>query len=104
MFGDSDGVGRRGLPVVLDRLRSFEQTMHSRSKNARRRDRKPDYNLIENEIFVTFATAERIPRGPRLPFFPPPGRAPVEAMTFETTLIRLRKIRGIGIAAMATKP
>jgi hypothetical protein len=100
MFVDSDGWSGEGefTQVVLDRLRNVEQIAALKVENAPATRSEADYNFIANEIFVTFATAEREETVTRLLFFPGTKRVPVKAMTFEALIRLLEESEGIGPA------
>ena len=86
---------------VLERLRTIDEVAAMKIENAPATRSDADYNLIANEIFVTFRTAERLERTTRLGIFPGTKRVTDKAMTFAGLVRVLEESEGIGPADYA---
>ncbi|RPI48320.1 MAG: hypothetical protein EHM55_25755, partial [Acidobacteria bacterium] len=87
---DSDGWSGEGAFTqnVLERLRTIDQVAAMKVEDAPATRSEADYNFIANEIFVTFAMAERREPVKRLGLIPGTKRTMAKTMTF-ADLVRL---------------
>src|ERR1700730_3880586 len=69
--------------VVIDRLKAMGQVAGLRVEDAPASRSEADYNFVSNEIFVTFALAERREPTRRLGIFPGTKRVVEKMMTLE---------------------
>jgi hypothetical protein len=87
--------------TVIDRLKTVEQVARVKVEDAPASRSEADYNFISNEIFVTFAQAERRESTKRLGIFPGTKRAAVKAMALAGLQAMLEATEGIGSADYA---
>lgn len=95
---DSEGWSGEGAftLTVVELLRTLEQISALKVENAPATRSEADYNFIANEIFVTFATAERHEPIKRLGIFPGTRRVAEKVMTFDALAKLLEGTEGIG--------
>jgi hypothetical protein len=95
---DSDGWSGEGAFTqnVLERLRAIEQVAAMKIEDAPSTRSDADYNLIANEIFVTFATSERREPTKHFGIIPGTRRVTEKAMSFERLAKMLEESEGIG--------
>jgi hypothetical protein len=100
---DSGGWSGEGAFTqnVLERLRTIGEVAAMKIEDAPSTRSDADYNFIANEIFVTFATAERRERTRLLGLIPGTKRVTEKAMSFETLAKVLEASEGIGPADYA---
>jgi hypothetical protein len=87
--------------VVIDRLKAMGQVAALRVEDAPASRSEADYNFVSNEIFVTFALAERREPTRRLGIFPSTKRVVEKMMTLEALRAILEGSEGIGQADYA---
>jgi len=87
--------------VVIDRLKAIDQVAALRVEDAPASRSEADYNFVSNEIFVTFALAERREPTRRLGIFPGSRRVLEKVMTLEALRAILEGSEGIGQADYA---
>ena len=97
---DSAGWSGEGAftQSVLEFLRSVEQIAAMKVEDAPATRSEADYNFIANEIFITFATAERREPIRRFGIFPGSRSVTEKLMTFEALTRVLEGSEGIGPA------
>ena len=97
---DSGGWSGEGAftQIVVDRLRAIEQIAAMKVEDAPATRSEADYNFIANEIFITFALAERHEPFKRFGFLPGTRRVSEKVMTFEALAEALERSDGIGPA------
>jgi hypothetical protein len=95
---DSGGWSGEGAFTqnVLERLRTIDEVAAMKIEDAPSTRSDADYNFIANEIFVTFATAERRERTRLLGLIPGSKRVTEKAMSFEMLAKVLESSEGIG--------
>jgi len=100
---DSDGWSGEGAFTqnVLERLRTIDQVAAMKVEDAPATRSEADYNFIANEIFVTFAMAERREPVKRLGLIPGTKRTMAKTMTFADLVRLLEESEGIGPADYA---
>jgi hypothetical protein len=86
---------------VFELLRTIDRIAAIKVEDAPATRSEADYNFIANEIFVTFATAERTEAIRRLGILPGTKRVKEKAMTFEELGKMLEGAEGIGPADYA---
>ena len=87
--------------VVIDRLKAMGQVAALRVEDAPASRSEADYNFVSNEIFVTFALAERREPTRRLGIFPGTKRVVEKMMTLDALRAILEGSEGIGQADYA---
>jgi hypothetical protein len=87
--------------TVIDRLKTVEQVAGLKVEDAPASRSEADYNFISNEIFVTFARAERQESIKRLGIFPGTRRVAEKAMALAGLQAMLEATEGIGPADYA---
>jgi hypothetical protein len=87
--------------VVIDRLKAMGQIAALRVEDAPASRSEADYNFVSNEIFVTFALAERREPTRRLGIFPGTKRVVEKMMTLEALGAILEGSEDIGQADYA---
>ena len=103
MHVDSAGWSGDGAftQVVLDLLQTVEQIAAIKVEDAPATRSEADYNFIANEVFVTFAIAQRKQPIKRLGIIPGTVLVTEKAMTFEALVKRLEDTEGVGPADYA---
>jgi len=103
MLVDSEGWSGEGAftQVVVDRLRTIETVAGVKVEDAPATRSEADYNFIANEIFVTFATEERLEPFKVLGVFTRRRRVSSRAMTFDELVKVLEASEEIGAADYA---
>ena len=87
--------------VIIDGLKAVEQVPVVNVEDAPASRSEADYNFVSNEIFVTFALAERQEPVRRLGIFPGTKRVAEKAMTLAGLQAILEAAEGIGVADYA---
>jgi hypothetical protein len=87
--------------TVIDRLKTVEQVAAVKVEDAPASRSEADYNFISNEIFVTFARAERQESIRRLGIFPGSKRVDEKTMALAGLQTILEAAEGIGPADYA---
>jgi hypothetical protein len=87
--------------TVIDRLKTVEQVAAVKVEDAPASRSEADYNFISNEIFVTFARAERQESMKRLGIFPGRKRVAEKTMALAGLQMILEATDGIGPADYA---
>ena len=87
--------------VVIDRLKTVAQVAAVNVEDAPASRSEADYNFVSNEIFVTFAAAEREEPVKRLGIFPGTKRVAEKAMTLGGLQAVLEAAEGIGASDYA---
>jgi hypothetical protein len=100
---DSAGWSGEGAftQTLIERLQTVEQLAAVRVEDAPATRSDADYNLIANEIFITFATFERQERIKRLRIIPGTKRVAQKALTLGELAKILEESKGIGPADYA---
>jgi hypothetical protein len=95
---DSEGWSGEGAftQSVVELLRTLEQISAMKVEDAPATRSEADYNFIANEIFVTFATAERREPIRRLGIFPGTRLVAEKVMSFDALTKVLEGADGIG--------
>ena len=95
---DSGGWSGEGefTQKLIERLRGVEQLAGVKVEDAPATRSDADYNFVANEIFVTFATAEREEPTKRLGFIPGTKRVSEKRMTLAGLEAVLESSEGIG--------
>ena len=103
MLVDSEGWSGEGAftQVVVDRLRTIDAVAGVKVEDAPATRSEADYNFIANEIFVTFATEERLEPFKVLGVFTRRRRVSSRAMTFDELVKVLEASEEIGAADYA---
>jgi hypothetical protein len=98
MYVDSGGWSGEGAFTqnVLERLKTIEHVAAMKVEDAPSTRSDADYNFIANEIFVTFATLERLEPARRFGIIPGSRRVTEKAMTFASLAKVLEESEGIG--------
>jgi hypothetical protein len=99
-FVQSDGWTGEGefTQKIIDRLGSVEQVTGVKVENAPSTRSDADYNFIANEIFVTFATHERVEVTKHFGVLPGRKRVVEKALTLAGLAAVLEGSEGIGPA------
>jgi hypothetical protein len=87
--------------TVIDRLKTVEQVAAVKVEDAPASRSEADYNFISNEIFVTFACAERQESIRRLGIFPGRKRVAEKTLVLAGLQTILEAAEGIGPADYA---
>jgi hypothetical protein len=87
--------------TVIDRLKTVEQVARVKVEDAPASRSEADYSFISNEIFVTFAQAERQESIKHLGIFPGTKRVAQKAMALTGLQTILEGTEGIGSADYA---
>jgi hypothetical protein len=82
--------------LLVDRLRGLDEIAFVRVEDAPASRSEADYNFISNEIYVTFALAQRTERARLLGIFPIVRRVPEKAMSIAGLERELAQRREIG--------
>ena len=103
MYVDSEGWSGDGAFTqnVIELLRSIDQIAALKVEDAPATRSEADYNFIANEIFITFAVAERREPIKRFGILPATRRVMEKVMTFEDLAKLLERAEGIGPADYA---
>ena len=103
MFVDSAGWSGDGAFTqnVLELLRTVDRIAALKVEDAPATRTEADYNFIANEIFITFATAERTEPTKHLGIFPGTKRMTHKAMSFDELAKLLEGVEGVGPADYA---
>jgi hypothetical protein len=103
MYVDSAGWSGDGAFTqnVIELLRSIERIAAMKIEDAPSTRSEADYNFIANEIFLTFATAERKEPVRHFGIVPGTKRVLEKTMTFEELTALLERAEGIGPADYA---
>jgi hypothetical protein len=103
MFVDSEGWSGDGsfTQSVIELLRTLDGVAAMKVEDAPATRSEADYNFLANEIFITFATAERTEPIKRLGIIPGTKRVKSKAMTLDELGKILEAAEGIGPADYA---
>ena len=103
MHLDSQGWSGDGAftQIVLELLQTVDQIAAIKVEDAPATRSEADYNFIANEVFVTFATAQRKQPIKRLGIIPGTRLVTEKAMTFDVLVKRLEETEGVGPADYA---
>jgi hypothetical protein len=103
MHVDSEGWSGEGAFTqnVVELLRTIDRVAAIKVEDAPATRSEADYNFIANEIFITFATAERTEPVKRLGILPGTKRVKEKAMTLDELGKFLEGAEGIGPADYA---
>jgi hypothetical protein len=103
MHVDSDGWSGEGAftQSVFELLRTIDRVTALKIEDAPATRSEADYNFIANEIFVTFATADRTENIRRLGILPSTRRVKEKVMTLDDLVKILEGAEGIGPADYA---
>ena len=86
---------------VVELLRTIQQIAAMKVEDAPSTRSEADYNFVANEIFVTFATEDRIEPAKRFGILPATRHVTHKSMTFDQLAKLLESAEGIGPADYA---